>query len=883
MGSNRPKVSVIVPVYNNEGYIGKALESLAKQTLSSSQLEVLVIDDGSNDDTVSICDEYARRFSNYIVIHQKNSGVSKSRNRGLELAKGEYIAFLDSDDTLDPSTLESAALFFDQHYAETDAVVYPMRLFNDVREWSHVREKILTESGIYDLSKIQHAFALVTNVNVMVKNTADLPRFQEDLLVHEDELFFMNVLLGKLTVGFSKKGCYRYRQEGGSAIYTKMHPYYQFEENIEFWEELFSRYPEKPPLYLQASYLNELLWKLKKDYVFPYHYRKTDFDTACKRIRALLKLVDDDLIVTAPRSDEYLQEFFLSLKHGRALSCKVSEQGFILSAHDVPILCRNHITAEVLRTYGKNSHWHVEGYLKSIAFGLIGEPEFTAEIEPVSGETISVPIRLTDSSRSRHLCHIQTNTFWGFSLDLPLERDARVTLRIKLGDTPVPITTHFTNRASLNSEAGILACFYGESVITAHPSTASFTICAEATRRQKTIVLEKNDASVLKKNKKGFVLRRLVRLLPSKRRIWLYYDRAGVGKDNSYYQFIHDLEKQDGVARFYVTNNDEQTNKRLFSLQQMKHVLAFSSNKHRLLHLKAEKILASYIEPENWRPFYQKALNAVADLVNYELVYLQHGVLHAHMPWKYSADRLLMDKEVVSTHFEIENLKTTYGFSDEKLIRSGMPRFDHIDTETSPKKKILFAPSWRKYLIDEVSPLVFKPKRRAFEESTFWIETNKLLTSRPLLEALEHYDYSLDIKLHPIFKEYAPYFVSPSKRIKLVNDVAGSDYQIFVTDYSSWVFDFVYLKRAIAYFLPDKAEFDAGLNGYRKLDLPFEQGFGPLATKGEDLVNNLVSIMENKGAPETLYARRMEGFFLHYDNKQCDRLYEELNDSFLKL
>lgn len=99
------KISVIVPVYNVEQYIDKCIVSLLNQTLNS--LEIILVDDGSPDNCPSICDEYALKDSRIKVIHKKNEGLGKARNSGLEVATGEYIAFLDSDDYVDITMYET--------------------------------------------------------------------------------------------------------------------------------------------------------------------------------------------------------------------------------------------------------------------------------------------------------------------------------------------------------------------------------------------------------------------------------------------------------------------------------------------------------------------------------------------------------------------------------------------------------------------------------------------------------------------------------------------------------------------------------------------------------------------------------------------------------
>lgn len=95
-----PKISVIVPVYNTEPYLRQCLDSIVGQTCES--LEIILVDDGSVDQSGLICDEYAARDARIRVIHQPNRGVSAARNAGLQIASGEWIGWVDSDDWIAP-------------------------------------------------------------------------------------------------------------------------------------------------------------------------------------------------------------------------------------------------------------------------------------------------------------------------------------------------------------------------------------------------------------------------------------------------------------------------------------------------------------------------------------------------------------------------------------------------------------------------------------------------------------------------------------------------------------------------------------------------------------------------------------------------------------
>lgn len=94
-----PKVSIIVPIYNVEKYLDRCMESLLNQTLKD--IEIIMVDDGSPDNCPKMCDEYAKKDKRVKVIHKKNGGLGFARNSGLDIATGEYVAFVDSDDFTD--------------------------------------------------------------------------------------------------------------------------------------------------------------------------------------------------------------------------------------------------------------------------------------------------------------------------------------------------------------------------------------------------------------------------------------------------------------------------------------------------------------------------------------------------------------------------------------------------------------------------------------------------------------------------------------------------------------------------------------------------------------------------------------------------------------
>lgn len=104
-------ISVIIPVYNSELYLHDCIDSVICQTYS--QIEIILVDDGSTDSSGVICDSYAKKYNNIIVIHKSNGGVSSARNVGIQNAKGRYICFIDSDDSIDEEMVNKLHSAFD--------------------------------------------------------------------------------------------------------------------------------------------------------------------------------------------------------------------------------------------------------------------------------------------------------------------------------------------------------------------------------------------------------------------------------------------------------------------------------------------------------------------------------------------------------------------------------------------------------------------------------------------------------------------------------------------------------------------------------------------------------------------------------------------------
>ncbi|MCL2494577.1 MAG: CDP-glycerol glycerophosphotransferase family protein [Oscillospiraceae bacterium] len=372
---------------------------------------------------------------------------------------------------------------------------------------------------------------------------------------------------------------------------------------------------------------------------------------------------------------------------------------------------------------------------------------------------------------------------------------------------------------------------------------------------------------------------RLMRRLRPGERVWLYTDRLD-SVDNAFWQFQHDLAQRDGVRRFYVC---EKPDKLDAPEKERKHAIAFGSWKHRLLYLRCEKILTSFSQYSIIHPFGKPTVKALGDVLRFEVIYLQHGVLHARLEALYHKKNIPCDRMVISTDFERLNMVSNYGFGVGELICTGMARYDLLLPARPPERRILLSPSWRQNLIGPFVENRRQPLHEAFLSSRYFTETQAFLNSPRLAAFLEQHGLTLDFQSHPIFRGYDSLFlIDPapeghSPRVHLGGAPDLNPYLAMITDYSSIALDFVYLERPLLYFVPDYEDFLAGrTHSYKELHIPLEGAFGPLARTQEALLDALEALAARDFAPEELHRERMSAFFHSREATHRKALYDVL-------
>ena len=262
-------ISIIIPVYNSEKYLEACLESVLAQTYKN--LEVIIVNDGSTDRSLEICNRFALEDKRITIINKKNSGVSAARNDALAIAQGKFLSFCDSDDMMHASFIESMLALIEKHNADFACCSYSRSTIKDLNIDKH-QEQVLSE-------KNEMMEAIIDNKDyggylwnkLFKKCLFDKLMFDEHIRICEDELICVQFAALSNKMVLSNDCLYYYRDNTSGALHQK------FNENvltyviakdkiIEVLEKnnydihMLERQYEKVA-YLYSSYYLKLIWE----------------------------------------------------------------------------------------------------------------------------------------------------------------------------------------------------------------------------------------------------------------------------------------------------------------------------------------------------------------------------------------------------------------------------------------------------------------------------------------------------------------------------------------------------------------------------------------------------------------------------------------------
>ena len=253
-----PKISVIVPIYNVEKYLRRCIDSILAQTYTN--LEIILVDDGSPDGCPAICDEYAEKDDRIVVIHKENGGVSSARNAGLEIFNGQYVTFVDSDDFIEEKYIESLSKNIN---VNVGIVISSYKIFTPdlklIEKVTEVSESIIVPiNNEFDFTsrRVNHGMCSKLFKREIVINL----RFSEEIFLGEDTLFCANAFKNSNAVCYINDCSYNYIQYNQSLSHGKLT--LKKTTVLSAWQEIMNVFPKNTISYKSCAkeYLKVCFW-----------------------------------------------------------------------------------------------------------------------------------------------------------------------------------------------------------------------------------------------------------------------------------------------------------------------------------------------------------------------------------------------------------------------------------------------------------------------------------------------------------------------------------------------------------------------------------------------------------------------------------------------
>lgn len=879
--------SVVIAVYNAEEYLEETVQSLINQTIGFEKIQLILVDDGSVDQSALICDRYAAQYSNVVALHRQNAGVSAARNLGLAYIQGKYVNFLDSDDKLSHNAMEEAAAFFAEYQDQTDVVSMPMVFFDGQTGQHILNYKFKKGTRLIDLKTEYNAIQLSMSSTFVCAEALQGKKFDTRLAYAEDAKLMQSILVEKQTLGVIPKATYYYRRHSigaGSAIQTSTQrkawylPYMTY-----FQHEVLNWFVAKEieiPKFIQFTLLYDLQWRIRMSKIPIGVLSGLEEQEYKKLVEEMFHYFDDDVILAQKNIGKAYKLYILREKYGHLA-------GRIFDGENICLTYGNRII-----TWLSSSPCKLEFLtLKKDRCVLEGTYEMYEPIGPESG----FQVRFGDtfftaevSADRKPVCSLGTEIMYQlcFRVELPLEQAMQ------------PRQIHFYyvwngNRVHCNAlrygKFFPLTGAYANSYVVENSwklTKGKNCLHIALVGRKEHLHCEYRLLKELwKKNKEGArkaVVSRIVRFAIKavyKKPIWLISDRVTKADDNGEALFGYiQKEQRNNVSAFFVLSKSSPDYNRM---KEVGPVLNWFSHKDKFFVTVADCIISTQAEDEVRNPFGNYA-DAYKDILyKIPFVFLQHGITKDDVSAWLGRPNKNFSGLVTAAHPEYDSIiNGAYHYSEDQVWLTGFPRYDRL--HRAENHIITIMPTWRRYLLGHWSPETdiwsLVPE---FEESDYYRFYNGLLNSKKLLEAARKHGYTIQFLPHPTIQPHIDIFTQSEGvkflgRDKHYRDVYAES-NLVVTDYSSAVFDFAYLEKPVIYCQFDAETFFAGEHAYTKGYYDYERdGFGEVEYDLEHTVDRIIEYMENGCQMKEKYKKRGENFFAYHDKNNCQRVYERI-------
>lgn len=868
MSASRFTVSVVIPVYGVEAYLAEAIESVIAQSIGFERnVQLILVNDGSPDDSERICLRYRDRYpDNVEYVQQANAGVSAARNTGLRLARGTYVNFLDGDDIWERHAFARAVDFLEAH-PDIDLAAARLRFFG-ARSSDHYLDFRFQGDRVIDIDSEYH-FTQMHVASVFLRRAAlSGHEFDVGLKYAEDFKFVTPIILAKRSYAAlsSVEFGYRRRDDGGSAMDRVSHSRSWYVDTpVRAHRHLFEYARDvngRVPAYVQYAVMYEVQWRFSR--IVDGILSEEETVEYKARIAELLRDIDDLFIVEQRHIGSWYKLYALALKRGigyeQALAQVSVAGGYVTyEGNRLKRLGRQQLLIEIIDIEGDSLV--LEGSLKmlfdpkdiDISFDVGGRQHPAELIErkelhrTALGQVIHRPV--------------------GFRVVLPLCDKGRLSARVRVRGMEFQPLLSFGMLAPLSSEGGSGICRVG-----------AYTLI----RKKRSVVIEREVGLVTRAMREARYLARLAlrrgdwstiayrlaywALFPVRRcrATWLISDRVVTAGDNgeAFFRFVAENAPRRIRPVFAIAADSDDFE----PLKRVGTVVPFGTVRYRLEFLLADKIISSAADAYVTDAFDDRS-EYLKDLYGFDFVFLQHGITQNDLSGWLNRYRKNIRAFVTTAATERKSILAGPYYYDETIVQlTGLPRHDRLFAEgEAQERKLVIMPTWRKHLANDLDPVTGTRKPlEGFTESEYHRSWTALITDPRLHEALEAHDFTAKFFIHPALIQEADTFPSTGR----VSVERECDYQhefrtasIMVTDYSSVAFDFALLSKPLAYMQVDHENFfedhfcEPGYFDYT------QDGFGPVCTTVDDTVDAIIDLISAGCVRQDEYEKRAHSFF----------------------
>ena len=878
--------SVIISIYNAGRYLNDSVGSVLNQTIGKDNIQIILVNDGSTDETEEICLYYKNKYPiNIIYIKIDHSGVSVGRNIGIRYAKGKYINFLDADDKWDIKAFKFVLIFF--KFYKNIYMVSCRMIFFEERISFHPLDYKFYGSRVANLTNEYNCIQLSSSSSFFKYSFIRRHKFKERVFNGEDTLFINSLLLYNPLIGLLKEAIYYYRKrvDSSSTIQNKFEneDYYNYTiKSVDHYlaERSILLYNRIVPFIQFYIAYNTLFRIVEPSYKY---LEKMKLKKYYELIENNLRKIDDKYILEQKILSLDIKLLALSKKYKRDIRNDIilNNDSFIYMNYPIMNIqkCNNIIVMRILNI--RNNILHLEG--KDNLFLPRGNYFYYCKLD----DKIYYPKYFDYSG-------YDLITMYG------IERKGRiVTFDISIGKNKTQTVQFFLSYKGINIEIfpsmGWLT--HIPNIINGYYNSADF-ILRIINRR---IIIYKYD-KILEdlfereycgqlKNMKKFNLIKLrnnyIKYRNNKKdkmtKIWIISDKLNLAGDNGEYFFRY-LKKKNpiGINFYFLLNKNCSEYNRLKSLGN---ILEFGSELHFDIFLKSDKIISSVFEEWVINPF-SNDYRYMRDLIHFDFIFIQHGIIKDDLSKYLNRFRTNISLFITSSEKEYKSiLNSNYGYNENNVILTGLPRFDNLQrlhNLINKEKIVLILPTWRMYIKGTYDSKSYKSiYSKSFNLTKFYAFYNNLINNDELLKNMENLNYTGIICLHPYFSNQWLDF----NQNKLFSTRKFCDYQnlilkssLLVTDYSSVFFDFAYLKKPIVYTHFDYVEYRNNhyQNGYFNY---LKNGFGPVCYDFNCSIKQIILKIKNGCYIEKIYLQRIKNFFKYNDEKNNERLFHLLINS----